>query len=302
MGIGLPIILLVVFGLIGIAVPGNVAGTGLTIIDLYVPTLMVISFIFLGIYSLPITLVRYREMGWLRRVSTTPESPSRLLAAQLIINLVLALAAILILIFGSELIFGASLHVRYSLFCSLNRSLDCGDILSWLGCCGRGSITAVESAVSGVLMFLSFFLSGLWVQPAQVGGPVATIMYYSPSGAAVSALLYSVFNTAPPYTSHSDDGRLHGHLRIRCDPLLPLGMTRSISVICRKYLLPMLRIWIGIGLIGGLPPLRAPAFSWTSSPRRYSPLNHPGSGPHVPPRPRRPHTTLAPPPRFVRST
>ena len=52
MGIGAPIILLVVFGLIGIANPGNVAGTGLTVIDLYVPTIMVIGFIFLGIYYL----------------------------------------------------------------------------------------------------------------------------------------------------------------------------------------------------------------------------------------------------------
>src|SRR5271166_5632371 len=66
-GIGLPIILLVVFGLIGIANPGNVGSSGLTVIDLYVPTIMVIALISLGIYVMPITLVRYREMGWLRR-------------------------------------------------------------------------------------------------------------------------------------------------------------------------------------------------------------------------------------------
>jgi len=63
MGIGLPIILLVVFGLIGIANPGNVVGTGYTVLDLYVPTVMVIGFVFLGIYFLPVTLVKYRETG-----------------------------------------------------------------------------------------------------------------------------------------------------------------------------------------------------------------------------------------------
>src|SRR5580700_7313750 len=105
-GIGIPTILLVVFGLIGIANPGNVSGTNYTVIELYVPTLMVIAFIFLGLYILPGTMVRYREIGWLRRVSVTPAPPSRLLAAQLVVNLVLALAAILIVIFGSELIFG----------------------------------------------------------------------------------------------------------------------------------------------------------------------------------------------------
>jgi len=44
-------------------------------------------------------------------------------------------------------------------------------------------------------------LSGLWIQPAIVGEPLATIMYYSPSGAPVRALFYSVFNATPPLTA-----------------------------------------------------------------------------------------------------
>src|SRR5207249_7628022 len=65
MGIGLPIILLVVFGVIGKAVTGNVAGTGLTILDIYVPIIMVVGFMSLGISSLTVTLVRYGVMGWI---------------------------------------------------------------------------------------------------------------------------------------------------------------------------------------------------------------------------------------------
>jgi ABC-type multidrug transport system permease subunit len=57
----------------------------------------------------------------------------------------------------------------------------------------------VASAVSGVLFFALLFLSGLWVQPYQISGPLQTIMFYSPSGAAVRALLYSVYNATPPY-------------------------------------------------------------------------------------------------------
>jgi ABC-2 type transport system permease protein len=111
MGIGLPVVLLAVFGFIGRAVPGNVGDTGLTIIDLWIPTLLVISFIGISA-SLPNTLVRDREIGWLRRISTTPLHPSMLLAVQLIIDLVLAAAAIVILILGGALVFGASLHVQ----------------------------------------------------------------------------------------------------------------------------------------------------------------------------------------------
>src|SRR6266700_4462461 len=75
LGIGLPAILLVVFGLISNNVAGNVGNSGLTVIDLYVPTLIVISVIAIAI-SLPNTLVRDRELGWLRRISTTPVHPS----------------------------------------------------------------------------------------------------------------------------------------------------------------------------------------------------------------------------------
>jgi ABC-2 type transport system permease protein len=201
MGIAFPFILLLVFGFIGQANPGNVANTGLTIMDLYVPTIMVIGFISLGISALPTTLVRYREIGWLRRVSTTPVHPSRLLAAQLIINLVLAAATIVIVIFGSEIIFGAPLSVGIPFF-TLSIILSIAEIFS-LGLVVAALVPSqtVQSGLSGGLFFLLLFLSGLWVQPALVGGPLATIMYYSPSGAATHALLYSVFNSTPPYTA-----------------------------------------------------------------------------------------------------
>jgi ABC-2 type transport system permease protein len=201
MGIGLPTILLVVFGLIGIASPGNVPGTSYTVMELYVPTIMVIGFIFLGTSVLPNTMVRYRETGWLRRVSVTPAPPSRLLAAQVIVYLVLALAGTLIVIFGSELIFGATLDVDIPYFV-LSIVLSIAVIFS-LGLLVAALVPSqsVATGVGGGLTFLLLFLAGLWVQPAEVGGLLATIMYYSPSGAADRALLSSVFNSSPPYTS-----------------------------------------------------------------------------------------------------
>ena len=200
-GIGLPLILLIVFGLIGDVEGGTIGDTGLTIIDLWVPTIMVIGFIGISISALPITIVRYREIGWLRRISTTPVPTWRVLAAQLVINLIFALATILIVISGSELIFGASLTVGIPYFV-LSTILSIAEIFS-LGLVVAALVpsqTAVQG-VTGGLFFLLLFLSGLWIQPAQVGGVLATIMYYSPAGAAVQALLYSVFNYPPPLTS-----------------------------------------------------------------------------------------------------
>jgi ABC-2 type transport system permease protein len=188
----------VVYGVVSIASPGNVAGTGLTVIDLYVPTLILTGIIFLGIFVMPTTLVKYREMGWLRRVSTTPEPPSRLLAAQLVLNLVLASAAILIVIFGGELIFGAPLDVDIPYFV-LSVVLSIAVIFSLgLVVAALAPSQTLAAVLAALLGFLSLFFAGLWIQPVQLGEPLATIMYYSPSGAADAAILYSVFNVAPP--------------------------------------------------------------------------------------------------------
>jgi ABC-2 type transport system permease protein len=124
--------------------------------------------------------------------------PSRLLAAQLILDLVLAAAAIVITIVGGTAIFGAPLTVGIPFFI-LSLALAIAVIFS-LGLVVVALVPTqtVGSAVGGVLFFGLLFLSGLWIQPVQVGEPLRAIMWYSPSGAAVRAILYSVFNTTPP--------------------------------------------------------------------------------------------------------
>ena len=199
LGIGFPAILLVLFGLISRQVAGNVGGTRLTVIDLYIPTIMVISFISIAI-SLPNTLVRDREIGWLRRISTTRVHPSRLLAVQLVLDLRLAAAAIVIAIVGGTEIFGARLTVRIPFF-TLFLVLAIAEIFSLRLIVALAPTQTVASAVAGVLFFALIFLSGLWIQPVQVGGPLRLIMWYSPSGAAVRALLYSVFDQTPRVTT-----------------------------------------------------------------------------------------------------
>jgi ABC-2 type transport system permease protein len=200
MGIAFPIFLLLVFGIIGQNVPGKVGDTGLTIVDLWIPTILVISYISISI-SLPNTLVRDREIGWLRRVSTTPLHPSRLLAAQLILDLIIAAAATLIVILGGALVFGASLNVQVLPF-AVSLLLSIVEIFAiGLALVALASSQTVAAAVGGVVFFALLFLSGLWVQPDQAGEPLRTIMYYSPSGAAARALLDSVFNGSPSYAA-----------------------------------------------------------------------------------------------------
>src|ERR1700688_2285146 len=197
-GLALPAILLAVFGFIGQANPGSVGDTGLSIIDVWTPTILVLSFIFIAV-SLPNTLVRDREIGWLRKGSTTPLHPSSLLAAQLVIDLIVAAAAVLMVLLEAKLVFGASLHVQIlpfavSLVLSIVELFVLGLVLV-----GLVPTQAVSQPVSGVVTFGLMFLSGLWVNPAQVGDPLRTIMYYSPGGAAAKAGVDSAFNGGPSH-------------------------------------------------------------------------------------------------------
>jgi len=199
-GMAVPIGLLLVFALIGSAEPGNQGNTGYTVLELYIPVVMVLGFVFIAL-GLPASLVRDREIGWLRRISTTPVHPSRLLAAQLVINLIFALATVVIIVFGGEVIFHAALDVNIPLFI-LSIVLSIAVIFS-LGMVlvAIAPSQAAAQGMTGALVFGLMFLSGLWTPPELVGGPLATIIYYSPSGAAVRALLDSAFNQAPPFTT-----------------------------------------------------------------------------------------------------
>jgi ABC-2 type transport system permease protein len=199
-GLALPAVLLAVFGFIGQANPGNVGDSGLTVIEVWTPTILVLSIIFISV-SLPNTLVRDREIGWLRRVSTTPLHPSRLLAAQLVIDLILAAAAVLMVILEGALVFGASLHMQILPF-AVSLLLAIAELFAFgLVLVALVPTQTVAQPVAGVFTFGLMFLSGLWVNPAQVGDPLRTIMYYSPSGAAVKAVLDSAFNGGPSYAA-----------------------------------------------------------------------------------------------------
>lgn len=197
LGIIFPVLLLILFGYIGKAVGGDFSG--LSLFDLYVPTIMVIGIISIALYSVPFTLVRDREVGWLRRVSTTPLSPQKLLLSLLIVNVIFGFFTIIITLAGSIYFFGAPLNINVfyfaiSILLTIFVMFSLGLLVAAIAPTQR-----FAQALIGALFYPLLFLSGLWVQPAMVGNPLQSIMYYSPAGAAVRSLLYSVFNQPPPY-------------------------------------------------------------------------------------------------------
>ncbi len=103
--IALPTVILLIFGSIfGPSEPDPALG-GLRFIDVFVPSLVVITVGTLGIQTIPIRLATYREKGILRRLSTTPAHPLRLLLAQLLVYTVIAVIALVPLIVVANVIF-----------------------------------------------------------------------------------------------------------------------------------------------------------------------------------------------------
>jgi ABC-2 type transport system permease protein len=104
-----PSILLLVLGAIpALRTPSPDFG-GVRFIDTYLSALVVITLALLGLNKLPATMATYREKGVLRRLSTTPMNPAKLLAAQLIISLGAALVSIVLLIVVGNVVFGIDL-------------------------------------------------------------------------------------------------------------------------------------------------------------------------------------------------
>src|SRR3984885_13638327 len=107
--IGIPLALLVIFGSIPATTRPDKALGGISFFNLYVTTLMVFVLIVVGLVGLPQQLATYRQLGVLRRMSTTPVPPSWLLAAQTTVSLILAVIGIGILLGVGAGVFGLTL-------------------------------------------------------------------------------------------------------------------------------------------------------------------------------------------------
>jgi ABC-2 type transport system permease protein len=73
-------------------------------IDMFAPSMVVMTLAILGVNTLPARLVKYREKGVLRRLSTTPADPRSLLVAQLIVNMGVGFASLAVLIVAGNLV------------------------------------------------------------------------------------------------------------------------------------------------------------------------------------------------------
>jgi ABC-2 type transport system permease protein len=186
-GVGMPVVLVVVFGSIPAfrePIPG--AG-GLTLFDAYAPILVMVALAMLGLVGLPVPLASYRELGVLRRMSTTPVPPSRLLGAQLAVNLASALVALVLIAVIGATAFAMPLPRHVPGF-ALTLALATASLFTLGLCVAAVARTGrAAAAIGNALFFPLAFFAGLWFPQQAMPSTLQTIARLTPTGAAVDA-------------------------------------------------------------------------------------------------------------------
>lgn len=195
-GVGIPLVLVVVFGKLTKFQQPQAALGGLTEFDVLVPVVAVFSITSLAVWGLPTPLASYREQGILRRLQTTPVPPSWLLAAQLVVQSCLAAAGLAIVFVVSHAVFGAPENPG---------RLAAASVLAVAGLFPLGLLIAALAPTSGAASVIGrvtflplMFFAGLWLPRPLMPGLLRDISNCTPVGAAVEILQDSMQGQFPP--------------------------------------------------------------------------------------------------------
>ena len=186
-GIGIPMVLLIIFGEVPALHVSSPDFGGLTAFDVYVPILAVLGVALIALWGLPGPLVTYREQGILRRLSTTPVPPSWLLAAQVVVQLCIALTA-----FGTPAPKNPG-GLLLSCLLSVAGLFPLGLLIAAVA-----RTTTGASVIGRLTFFPLMFFAGLWLPRAIMPPVLLTISNYTPLGAAVQAIQDSMLQGFPP--------------------------------------------------------------------------------------------------------
>jgi ABC-2 type transport system permease protein len=187
-GVAFPVILLVIFGAIPAFNRPDKTFGGQTTLDVYVPILIAFSAALLALTALPQSLADYRERGVLRRLRTTPAGPARVLAAQLLVNLGIAVITGVVLLALGRLAYHVPLPKQFGGFV-LAAVLTYAALLAiGLFIASLAPTAKTAQATGQILFYPMMFFAGLWLPIAAMPRVLQHISHATPLGAAVQAL------------------------------------------------------------------------------------------------------------------
>lgn len=194
-GIGVPMMLVIIFGVMPAA--NTPDESGLTVFSRFFPYLLTLAIATLALVFLPTHLAEYRQQGILRRLGTTPVPPAWMLAAQVAINLVLAVAGLVVLVLAGTVGFGLGAPRHPGGF-TLTLALSIAAMFAiglWIS-----AIARTQNAAQGIghlLLWPMLFFGGGLFPRSFMPAVLRDIADWTPSGAAVQALEDAMFGAFP---------------------------------------------------------------------------------------------------------
>ena len=170
---------------------------GRTYLEVYAPIVLVLGLATLGLVTLPPILGTYRQFGILRRLRTTPVHPARLLGAQLVVHLGVAILAALVAIAVASIVFDVALP-QSPLWFIIAYILAAASVFSLgllVGAIAPTTNTAL--AIGMAIYFPMLFFAGLWIPRSVMPDGLRTMSDLTPMGAAVQALEDAWFGSIP---------------------------------------------------------------------------------------------------------
>jgi ABC-2 type transport system permease protein len=187
-GVAFPVVLLIIIGSIPSTKHVSKSLGGLSFLVVYVPVLIAFVLAMLALNALPPVLAGYREKGVLRRLATTPVGPKRVLAAQLVVNSVVAITALVLILVVARIAFGVGLPRQalgfvVSVVLAGAALFAVGLFIAAVAPSGR-----VANGIGAIAFFPMMFFAGLWIPRAQMPVSLRDISDFTPLGSAVQAL------------------------------------------------------------------------------------------------------------------
>lgn len=159
-----PLLLVLMFGA---AFGDYPASPGFRVSDVSVPSTIVLVGAYLGFMGIPIVFAEYREMGVLRHFRVTPLSMATMLAAQIVAQLMLLVAATILVIVVTASVFG--LRFGGNVFSFVAVLMLCVFTIFAVGFALAGQVSSSRAAqgLGSMVYFPLLFASGAAVPRSQ---------------------------------------------------------------------------------------------------------------------------------------
>jgi ABC-2 type transport system permease protein len=194
----LPLLLLVIFGLIPAFKKPQSGYQGLSVLEVYVPILILLMLGLLSFFSVPNVVATYREQGILRRLRTTPAGPARVLAAQLLVTVGTAAVMVAAILVLGRLAFAIPFPLAPGIWVVVALLTAVATLSIGLFIAAVAPNPRVAYAVGAILFYPLMFFSGLYYPIPSMPAVLQHISHATPLGAAWESFQSADLGHWPP--------------------------------------------------------------------------------------------------------